>query len=383
MTHRIRLICFILLCMALGTIRFASPSFAQDSSFTLTRVATGLQNPRGVAVLPNGRLIVAQAGTGFVSDNERDQTGKLSLLVDLNTDGDYEDAGEKITLFDRLPGYNILYQFNPGRDEIVGAGDVLVLDDGRIFYTLDDNFEVLSIVEVSPDFERVGNFIERDGSLNSIAYDASRNVMIVAESTSNAVSVFSMEGELLDTVFMPLLAHNQQPVPSGVAIDPLTGDILVTLFSGQLWDYYGTILSFMPGDSKVIQLNPDTGEFTDEITDLTTAIDIAIDEVGNRYVVEMTTVWATPTLDHSFDLYDPDGPPDAGGYARFTGRVSMYPADNSAPVILADGLDQPTNITYHAGVLYISTGQGTPGRPIWGENGLTHITGELYTIDLR
>ncbi|MEQ9033124.1 MAG: hypothetical protein RLP44_30685, partial [Aggregatilineales bacterium] len=165
--------------------------------------------------------------------------------------------------------------------------------------------------------------------------------------------------------------------------DPLTGDMLVTLFSGQLWDYYGSILSFVPGASKVIRINPETGDYSDEITGLTTAVDIATDDNGNRYVVEMTTVWATPTMSHDFDLYDPNALPDAGGYARFTGRVTLFPADHSEPVVLADGLDQPTNVTYHDGMLYISTGQGTPGRPIWGEHGLTQIVGELYTIALE
>lgn len=55
-----------------------------------------------------------------------------------------------------------------------------------------------------------------------------------------------------------------------------------------------------------------------------------------------------------------------------------------ATQILADGLDQPTNLTYHDGHLYVSTGQGTPNRPIWSsDDGLTHIVGQLYRIDLE
>ncbi len=118
------------------------------------------------------------------------------------------------------------------------------------------------------------------------------------------------------------------------------------------------------------------------ITGLTTAIDVAVDDAGNIYAVEMTTRWATPPLTDAFDLYDPAAPPDAGGYPRFSGRVTEYPADGSAPLILADDLDTPTNITYHAGALYVSTGEGTPGRPIWGRNGATRIVGELYKITL-
>ncbi len=349
----------------------------------LIRIKTDLQNPRGVAVLPDGRLVVAQAGTGFSSgDDDSDNTGKLSILDDLNQDGDYDDTGEMIDIQHKLPDYNILYQFNPGRDEIVGIGDVIALNDGRVFYTLDDNFEVLSVVELNPEFERVGNLLERPGSMNSIAFDPTSNIIYVAESTINAIGAVTLTGEFDTVTNFSLLAHNQQAVPSGLAIDPTTGDLLVALFSGQLWVYYGETLSFMVGDAKVVRVNPATGEVHDEITDLTTAIDVAVDDLGNIYVAEMTTQWATTMLNQEFDLFDPDSPPDAGGYARFSGRVTLYPADGSEKVVLADDLDQPTNLTFHDGVLYISTGQGTPNRPIWGKDGYTHIVGEIYMMDV-
>jgi hypothetical protein len=101
-------------------------------------------------------------------------------------------------------------------------------------------------------------------------------------------------------------------------------------------------------------------------------VDVATDESGNIFVVELTTWWATPVLTYSFDLYDPSGPPDPGGYARFTGQVTMYPVDGGEPIILADRLDAPTNITYHDGSLYVSVGQGTPGRPIWSRGERDH-----------
>jgi DNA-binding beta-propeller fold protein YncE len=371
----------ILIILSLILLLMPYSIAAQTSQ--ITRIATNLQNPRGIAILPDGRLLVVQAGTGFVPDNPMDNTGKLSLLEDVNSDGDYEDAAETTDVITQLPGYNILYQFNPGRDEIVGAGDVAVLDDGRIYFTLDDHFETLSIVEVSPTFERVGNVVERESTLNSIVYDAERELFYVAESSSNLLSAVTLDGSVEIVATFDLLAHNQQPVPSGIAIDPLTGDVLVALFSGQLWDYYGSILSFMPGDAKIVRVNPTTGIVTDEITGLTTAVDVAVDEVGNLYVVEMTTQWATPTMSHQFDLYAADAPPDAGGYARFSGRMTMFPLDNGEPVILADNLDAPTNITYHEGTLYVSVGQGTPQRPIWGDTGLTAIVGEIYKITLN
>ena len=350
---------------------------------TITVIATDLLNPRGVAILPDGRLIVSEAGTGFIGQSASGNTGRVSIFEDINADGDYDDAGERSPIVENLPGYNILYQFQPGRDEIVGAGDILILDDGRIFFTLDDNFEVLSIVEISPDFDLIGNLFESVGSLNSIVFDPASERIYIAESSRNAISYTDLEGNDSDTLlFFDILAHNQQAVPSGIAIDPTTGDLIVALFSGQLWDYYGEVLSFMTGDSKVVRVNPETGEMSDEITNLTTAVDVAVDDSGNLYVAQLTTEWAMPTLDTNFDVYAADAPPDAGGYARFSGRVSMYPADGSEAIILAEDLDAPTNLTYHDGILYVSVGQGTPGRPIWVDGELRHINGELLRITI-
>lgn len=367
---------YLILCISLIL------SSATITAQSITRIATNLQNPRGIAILPDGRLLVAEAGSGFSSDDPTQNTGKLSIFEDKNGDGDYDDSDEITRIFQYLPGYNLLTQANPGRDEVVGIGDVLVLEDGRAFFTLDDNFLTIAIVELSPTFERQGNLLERGGSLNAIVYDENRELIYVAESSFNSISSVSLDGTAKTLAQFENLASGQQAVPAGLAIDPLTDDILVALFSGQLFDYYGAQLSFMPFDAKIVRVNPDSSEITDEITGLTTAVDLATDETGNIYVVEMTTRWAPAPLDFRFPLFDADAPPDDGGYARFTGRVSLYPADKSEPIILADGLDTPTNITYYAGNLYVSVGQGTPGRPIIGANGKTQIVGEIYKIQL-
>jgi sugar lactone lactonase YvrE len=353
---------------------------ATAQTITVQRVATGLENPRGIAVMPDGRLVVVEAGTGLDSIDPLDDSGKLSIFDDLNGDGDYDDDGEITRLFSHIPSYNALTKFGTQRDEVGGAGDVLLLDDGRIFYTNDDPFEIISIVKVTPEGSNIGNLLVRDATMNALAYDPATEMVYVAESGANRLSAVNLDGEDRVITEFPRLAHDQQPVPSGIAFDARTGDILVTLFSGQIWDYYESTLAFMPGDSKVVRVDPATGDITDEITGLTTAVDVAIDEAGNIYVAQLTTVWPAAPMPPKIDLFDPNIPPDAGGYARFTGRVSLYPADDGEPVILADRLDAPPNITYADGVLYISVGQGTPGRSIIGSDGLTQITGEIYRI---
>lgn len=366
------------------------PASAQDSSIQIERIATDLQNPRGVVVLDDGRLVVAQAGTGFQTLERELRTGSLSVFTDLNADGDFDDAGERTPIVTNIASYNSLTRFGTGHDEVNGIGDVFLMEDGRILYGKDDPAAEITrdgdyradvaIYMVSPNLQDVTKFIKRFATINAIAHDPRRAQYYLAESGLNRISIFSESGELVKEIELPLLAHGQQPVPTGLAIDPDSGEVLVSLLSGFVRDYYGTDLSFMPGDAQILRVNPLTETVTVEISGLTTAMDVAIDERGNIYTVELTTVWPAANMPDDYELFNPDAPPDAGGYARFTGRISLYPANGGAPIILADDLDQPTNLTYHDGALYVSTGQGTPNRPIIGKNGLTRVTGEIYRI---
>lgn len=347
----------------------------------VTRIATGLENPRGIAILPDGRLLVVEAGTGLATLDPLENTGKLSIFDDINGDGDYDDEGEITRIFSHFYSYNTLTRFHTGHDEVGGAGDIIIIDDGRIFITQDDAFEGIGLMQITPEFRVLNSIFPSNATLNAIAYDSQEQIIYVAESGLNRLSSITLSGEKRLIAEFPLLAHSQQAVPSGLTFDPRTGEIVVALFSGQVFDYYGNILSYMPSDSKVVRVNPDSGEISDVIRGLTTAVDVAVDEDGNLFVAELSTRWPPAWMPRDFDLFGSDTAPDDGGYARFSGRVSMYPADGREPIILADGLDEPTNLTYHEGVLYVSIGQGTPRRSIIGSDGRpTQIVGEIYRI---
>ncbi|RMF76492.1 MAG: ScyD/ScyE family protein [Chloroflexi bacterium] len=374
----------------IGVIITFSAGFVDAQDFIVTRIATGLQNPRGIAVMPDGRLLVVETGTGMPVDDLALHTGRISIFMDDNNDGDYDDADERTPLITQLPSYNGLTVFGTQSDEVGGAGDVVLLDDGRIFYTKDNpqqgyaadgNATDIGIAEATLTGEHVGTLTRSFSTLNGIAYDANTATLYTVESGLNRLLAVSLQGEERIVTEFATLAHGQQAVPSGVAVDPRTGDVLVTLFSGRVPDYFDTVLTFLPGDSKVVRVDPMTGEQQDVITGLTTAVDVAVDEDGNLYVVEFTAGWPTARMPSDFDLYDSEALPDSGGYGRAGGRVLMYPAGGDTPVILASGLDLPTNITYHDEVLYVSTGQGTPGRPvIWPDGSVHTIVGEIVTI---
>ncbi|MFV1969191.1 MAG: ScyD/ScyE family protein [Pirellulaceae bacterium] len=375
--------------VAIAVAASAGWVLSRPQEATITRVATGLENPRGIAALPDGRLLVVEAGDGRDTDDASEESGRVSIFEDLNRDGDFDDASEIVPMLSEIASYNTIAGVGVGHDEVGGAGDIISLDDGSFFFTRDDPTEGyapdgstrgINVVEVGPDFRMKGNLIVRNVTLNALAFDPRAEIFYVAESGANRLTAVTMDGTARTVVEFPRLAQGQEAVPAGLAIDPTTGDVLVALFSGNIDDYFGTVLPYMPGAAKIVRVDPATGEQADAVTGLTTAVDVAVDENGNIFVVEFTSDWPPAPTPRDFDRFDPNAAPDPGGYDRFAGSVTLYPADGTSPLWWLDGLDLPTNITYADGALYVSTGQGTPGRPIIGPDGLTRIVGEIYRI---
>ncbi len=98
-----------------------------QGNVSIRRVATGLENPRGVGVMSDGRLVIVEAGNGIDTGDVTLETGRVSVLDDLNADGDYDDEGEITPMLTQLPSYNTLTTFGTGHDEVGGTGDVVVL----------------------------------------------------------------------------------------------------------------------------------------------------------------------------------------------------------------------------------------------------------------
>ena len=344
-------------------------------------ILTGLDNPRGVAVGPAGDLLVAEAGTGRATVDPTMLTGRLTRYIDLNSDGDFMDPDEADPWFSHMPTYNASHFAGSVRDEVGGPSDLLLHSDGRLFLTLDGGFEQRALFEISPEGRIGRNLNNRGSTMNSIAFEGAQRSLYVAESSFNALVEVTFDGDLREIALFPELESGQQAVPAGVAVDPNTGEVLVALFSGAIVDSItGEVIQFVPGEAKVVRVDPETGSIWDEIGGLTTAVDVAVDIDGNLYVVEMTTEFEEP-LPLDFDLDDPQAPPLHGGYRRFSGRVTFYPAGGAEPIVVVEGLDTPTNLTLGPNCeLYISTGQGTPGRPIPGPEGPTRIEGQVLMI---
>jgi len=343
-------------------------------------VLTGLRNPRGVALVADGGVLVAEAGLGDDAVDVTRRTGRLTAFIDRNGDGDFADPGETEPWFEHLASYNAMNVYATGRDEVSGPSDVTVHGDGRVFLSVDGGFDEFALWEISPGGS-IGRNLSGRSNMTGIGLALDERSIFATESTLNQLIEVSLEGgDRREIVEFSTLRSGQQAVPAGLAVDPRNGDILVALFSGVAQADDGSFIPFVPGDAKVVRVDPLTGRVADEIIGLTTAVDVTIDSLGNVFVVEMASDYAE-LFDRGVDLDDPDLNPRHGGYLRFSGTITVHPADGSRPRVLAAGLDAPTNITLaEDGALYVSTGQGTPGRPIPGPDGPTMIVGQVLRI---
>lgn len=368
--------------VASATLAACTTSGSSDPLGTVTVkvILTGLRNPRGVALDEEGGLLVAEAGLGDDATDVRERSGRLTRFIDRNGDGDFADPGETEPWFEHFPSYNAMNVFATGRDEVSGPSDITVHGDGRVFLSVDGGFDEFALLEISPSGS-IGRNLSTRSNMTGIGLAPDERTIFITESTFNQLSEVTLEtSDRRQIVEFSTLGSGQQAVPAGLAIDPRNGEVLVALFSGVAQADDGSFIPFVTGDAKVVRVDPRSGRVVDEITGLTTAVDVTIDEFGNVFVVEMATNYAELFSD-GVDLADPDAIPRHGGYLRFSGKVSLYPADGEPPHVLAEGLDAPTNITLgDDGALYVSTGQGTPGRPIPGPDEPTVIVGEVIRI---
>ena len=132
---RLIIIGVLLVCLAPLT------ALAQDA-VTITPIAHGLNNPRGVAVNPDGSLLVVEAGLGTDTPNQYrgKGSGTITHLQDVNQDGDFDDEGERTFLIEQAPSYNSLNMIRTGHDEVYGLGDIVRTASGDVFFTVDDPF---------------------------------------------------------------------------------------------------------------------------------------------------------------------------------------------------------------------------------------------------
>ena len=169
-------------------------------------------------------------------------------------------------------------------------------------------------------------------------------------------------------------------MPANLVHDPLSGDLLVTLFSGSPeGEEGGEGTEIIPRAARIVRVQPDTRAIEAAVTELTVPTDLEATADGKIYVLEFCDAFLDPVKTRE----DLARGPSHGGFRRFSGRLLRIDRKTGEVLVLARGLDAPTNLALAGNALYIAEGQGTPGRQIPGPDGAPRaLTGFIERIDL-
>ena len=335
-------------------------------------VARGLLNPRGMQLVEGG-LLVAEAGTG---DPASPLSGRLSKLVDANGDGDYLDEGEKRVLLDGQPSKNILEIVR--RDEVFGMAG---MDQGVVGGEPATMVSLAFFGGPSTLFAVRGDRVEpwgkTHGNINDVAFDPKRNKWFGASSTTDEI-VELLEGNGSQRVLkLSTLASGQDAVPGYLTHDPISSDLLVSLFSGSPeGEEGGDGTELVPRAASIVRVDPDRKTATPFITGLTVPTDLEVDDGGAVYVLEFCDAFL-----------DPVGTRQAmanaghGGFRRYSGRLLRIDRATGSVQVLAEQLDAPTNLARAPGGFFVAEGMGTPGRVIPTPNGDAPLDGFIELVE--
>lgn len=328
-------------------------------------IARGLHNPRGVH--PGlGGLLVAEAGSGTAED------GRLLLLQDRSGDGLFLAADERQVLLDKQPSKQLIKIVR--RDEVFGLA-AIEEGDGEILVSLAFFGGPSTFLKASAG--AVTTWGSTHGNINDLTYDPKRKRWFGASSTSDEVVRLNPGGGSERVVKIPPLPNGQDAVPANIEDDPLSGDLLVTLFTGSPeGEEGGEGIEIRPRAGGIVAVNPDTKAFRWLVRGLTVPTDLAVTADGTIYVLEFCDKFLDPaeTVDALLKR------PSHGGFRRFSGRLLRLDRRTGAASVVASGLDAPTNLALIGDQLYISEGMGTPGREIPGPAGTVKLDGFIERI---
>lgn len=278
----------------------AAPALAADV------IASGLNNPRGIAISPNGDLFVAEAGTGgsgpcIASSNgttpcfgttgsitridlrkgthERVATGFPSL-AGANGSGAIGPAG--ISFHGQGNGYitlgfgaNPALRSNLGEDGAAMAHTARMQPNGK--WSVEANLGTYEIIN-----NPAGGPIDT----NPFGILALPGKQIVADAGGNDLLEIGANGKIQTLAVFP---HQTVPAPGGGTIpaEPVPTTVALgpdgAYYVGQL-----TGFPFFPGSANVYRVSPQGGTPTVAYSGFTNIISIAFGPDGSLYVLEIS-----------------------------------------------------------------------------------------------
>lgn len=330
-------------------------------------VANGLNNPRGMLPVSSDTLLVALAGRGLASEP---LTGEVVLLKDHDDDGILE-LDE--TLLERQRSTNIIDLVR--RDEVFGMADIA--SGGDVVLISAAFFGGPSTL-----WQWRGSGLQRwatvDGNINSIAYSPDTEEWFAVSSSTEQVLQIGSDTTIRELLKIPDLPQGQDPVPGYVHYSAEAG-LLVSLFSGSpLGEEGGDGTEIEHRAGGIIRVDTQTGEFGWLVSGLTAPTDLLTDDLGRLYVLEFCSDFVDPLPSREAMWVGPSH----GGFRRHSGRLLRIDLDSGEVVVVAEGLDGPTNLALDGNRLFIAQGMGTPGRLVPTAQGAVPLDGFIERLIL-
>jgi sugar lactone lactonase YvrE len=336
---------------------------------TFQVVASGLDNPRGLAFGPEGALYIAEAGrggdgrcitgpegddicygaTGAVTrvfpTNPATQTRILTGLPSLAPPPEAENAGEgalgpvDVGFLGRGNGYvTVGLGNNPAQREHLGPAGA---DFGRLL-----RFEPSGTYEFEEDLSGYEALANPDGgAIDSNPYGllVAPSRRIVADAGANAINAVAANGAITTLAVFPNRLVQNPFAPPGVMI-PMQA-VPTTVVTGPDGDLYVGQLTGFPfpvGGANVYRVPAEGGTPEIAASGFTNIIDIAFGPDGSLYVLEL---FANGLLSN-----DP------------TGALIRVAPDGTKTTIASAGLTLPGGVAVgRDGALYVTTFATLPG----------------------
>ncbi|NND13542.1 MAG: ScyD/ScyE family protein [Acidimicrobiia bacterium] len=318
-------------CRSSTTIEPAATSAQEDPlpnaglDLAVEVVADGLVNPLGLAALPDGRILIAEEGSG-----EDDLSAGVSMLMPDGSIGRVisglpsgRDSGDLsgVPLVGVSPDGTTAYTAH------FGSGRLLTVPVGRLSIDtplgpddLSSAMRPLNSVTLTNPFD-----ITFDSAGVPVVSDASQNG--VAIETDGGRTRFFHRFDRLENPDNPDLSID--PVPTGIS--RVDGEYLVTLTGG---------CPYPPGSGRLVAVDDQRNQRT-VVEGLSMPIDIALDEDGAIWILE-------------FARFEEDASCFSGeGYLPGTGRISRL-SDTGVREIVLDELDFPGSILVVGDVMWVS-----------------------------
>lgn len=328
-------------------------------------IASGLNNPRGLAFAPFGALFVVEMGNGGtgpcipspVAPAPRcfGSTGAITLVAPHGSPGfkrlvkglpslglptgSAEGGAADISFFGLNAYVMIGFGGDPAQRAALGS-------KGKLFGHL---VRVGPWGKLHPIADVAGHEVKANpygGAIDSNPYGllALPGRRIVADAGANALIEVDWKGRTKTFAALPAVSGGRDPVPTAVAEGP-DGAVYVSQLTG---------FPFWRGSSEVLRISSDGSSITTHASGFTAAVDIAVDHDGALYVLEVASGQVLPF------------PPPAPGLG--VGRLVRQCPGGAQEVLLA-------NLSFPGGVAL-----GPDGAVYLTNNGTSPTAGEVLRL---